>query len=315
MRQFKASAIHPVSWWILGLCFAIGAAATSEILVLLGIIGLAVAITLAVRERHPWSMSLKFYLVTALLVVAIRVLFRVIFNFDSSANVAFTLPALDISLGDLGGVSLFGRVSWDALVGALRDGLKMAAIILSIGLANSLANPRRLLKNTPGALYEVASAWVIAMNMAPQLIESAKRVSKARSLRVRSRRHNLLSSLVIPVLEDTIERSLGLAASMSSRGFGRQGGLTARQHLASRILSVAGACLMSIGSYLLLTLPNQGIALLILFSGVLSFLITIRIASSRQIRTRFQPDSWTARDLFVCLVALSVAALSVSGAA
>jgi energy-coupling factor transport system permease protein len=315
MRRFKASTIHPVSWWILGLCFAIGAAATSEISVLLGIMALTVAITLALRERHPWSLSLKFYLATAFIVVAIRVLFRIIFNFDSSVNIAFTLPALDISIGDLGGVSLFGRISWDALLGALRDGLKMAAIVLSIGLANSLANPRRLLKNTPGALYEVASAWVIAMNMAPQLIESAKRVRKARSLRGRSRRQHLLSSLIIPVLEDTIERSLGLAASMSARGFGRQGSLTARQHLASRLLSVTGASLLAIGSYLLLTLPDQGFPLLLLSCGAMCFLITIRIANARQIRTRFQPDRWTSRDLIVCLAALAIAALSISGAA
>jgi energy-coupling factor transport system permease protein len=313
MRGFKASAIHPYSWWILGLCFAISAAASSEIAVLLGIIALVLGITVSVREPAPWSKSLKFYLATALIVVAIRLVFRIVFNFDSDLNVAFALPALNISVGALGSVELFGRVSWDALLGALRDGLKMAAVILSVGLANTLANPRRLLKNTPGALYEIASAWVIAINMAPQLIESAKRVKKARRLRGRSRQQTLLSSLVIPVLEDTIERSLALAASMSARGFGRQGTLSPKQLLVVRMVSVVGVSCLAIGSYLLLTMSSSLIPLLLLGSGIVAIFITSRVASLRQIRTRFQPESWTSRDLAICLIGAAIATLSLGG--
>jgi energy-coupling factor transport system permease protein len=313
MRAFKASAIHPYSWWILGLSFAISAAATTDILALLSINAIAVAITISAREPAPWSKSLIFYLATALAVVVIRLIFRIVFNFDSDLNVAFALPSLNISLGDLGSVELLGRVSWDALSGAFRDGLKMAAIILSVGLANTLANPRRLLKNTPGALYEIASAWVIAINMAPQLIDSAKRVRKARSLRRRSRKQNLLSSLIIPVLEDTIERSLALAASMSARGFGRQGALSPRQHLASRLLSVIGVLCLAIGSYLLLTVSSIWIPLTLMVSGVSAVLITTRIASLRQIRTRFQPDVWTPRDFIICSVGAAIATMSVGG--
>lgn len=311
--NFRASAIHPYSWWVLGLCFAVSAAATSELASLIGLIFAVVAITLLARETAPWSRSLTFYLVTAFIVVVIRVLFRIIFNFDSGLNVAFELPSLNVSLGDLGGVELFGRVSWDALFGALRDGLRMAAIILSVGLANTLANPRKLLKNTPGALYEVASAWVIAINMAPQLIDSARRVRQARRLRGRSKNQNLLSSLFIPVLEDTIERSLALAASMSARGFGRQGVLSQRQQTFSRALSVVGLSCLSIGAYLLLTEPEPLIAGLLIAAGLLSIFATSRIASLRQIRTRYQPQKWTSRDTLVCTVALALAGLSWGG--
>ena len=86
MRVLKASAIHPYSWWILGLCFAISAAATTHILALLAISGVVVSITISAREPAPWSKSLVFYLVTALAVVAIRLIFRIIFNFDSGLN-------------------------------------------------------------------------------------------------------------------------------------------------------------------------------------------------------------------------------------
>lgn len=311
--RLKASSFHPYTWWALGLAFAISAAATSNIFALLGIIAVVLAITLGAREATPWARSLSFYLVTALAVVLIRVIFRIVFNFDSQTNAAFALPKVTVSLGELGKVELFGRVSWDALLGALRDGLRMAAIILSVGLANTLANPRRLLKNTPGALFEVASAWVIALNMAPQLIDSAKRVKQASRLRGRNQKRNLLGSLIIPVLEDTIERSLALAASMSARGFGRQGQLSQSQQIASRVLSFFGVTCLSIGAYLLLTLPSPWAGALLLSAGVLAVLTTSRIASKRQIRTRYAPETWTIRDFAVLASAALVACLPLVG--
>ena len=311
--RLKASAFHPYTWWALGLAFAISAAATSNIVALLGIIGLVIGITLGVREATTWSRSLNFYLVTALAVVLIRVIFRIVFNFDSQTNTAFTLPMLKVSLGELGSVELFGRVSWDAILGALRDGLRMAAIILSVGLANTLANPRRLLKNTPGALYEVASAWVIALNMAPQLIDSAKRVKQASRLRGRNEKRYVLGSLIIPVLEDTIERSLALAASMSARGFGRQGQLSQIQQIASRGLSLFGVTCLSIGAYLLLTLPSAWVGALLLTAGVVAVLTTSRIASKRQIRTRYAPETWAIRDFAVLAGAAFIACLPLVG--
>jgi energy-coupling factor transport system permease protein len=311
--KIKASAFHPYSWWALGLAFAISAAATSEVVALVCIIALVLGVTLLAREVTPWSRSLGFYLITALAVVLIRVIFRVVFNFDSETNTAFALPTFTIALGELGSVELFGRVSWDALLGAFRDGLRMAAIILSVGMANTLANPRRLLKNTPGALYEVASAWVIALNMAPQLIDSAKRVKQASLLRGRSQKRSILSSLIIPVLEDTIERSLALAASMSARGFGRQGSLTQRQQLASRVLSLVGVSCLTIGAYLLLTIPSPWVGALLLVAGVLAVLATSRVASKRQIRTRYAPETWAIRDFAVLAGAALVASLPLIG--
>jgi energy-coupling factor transport system permease protein len=217
-------------------------------------------------------------------------------------------------LGELGNTQLFGRVSWDALFGALRDGLRMASILVSVGLANTLANPRQLLKNTPGALYEVASAWVIAINMAPQLIDSAKRVKRASRLRGRNKRHNLLGSMLIPVLEDTIERSLALAASMSARGFGRQGQLRNRQLLALRLASFVGVTCLTVGAYLLLTSPSPWMAAVLLAVGILGVGATSRVAALRQIRTRYQPTSWAVRDALLVATAVAIVCFALSGA-
>lgn len=313
MKIFKAGQINPSAWWALGLSLAISAALVTRVDALLVIIATALAITFLARERAAWSKSLGFYLFTAGAVIVIRVIFRVVFNFDSADNIALNLPVISISLGVFGQVDMFGRVSWAALFSALQDGLRMAAIILSIGLANTLANPRRLLKNTPGALYEVASAWVIAINMAPQLIQSTQRVRSARRLRGRTRRQHLTSSLLIPVLEDTIDRSLALAASMSSRGFGRLGELSKREIMASRSLSVMGVIALAIGSYLLLTSKDGFLPLCLIVFGCLSVLITSLIAGRRQIHTRYRPDQWRKRDFVVLLASAGFIVAAIFG--
>ena len=71
----------------------------------------------------------------------------------------------------------------EALLAGLYDGLRLAAIVICIGAANSLANPKRLLKSLPPALYEIGTALVIAVTILPQLADSARRVRRAQSLR------------------------------------------------------------------------------------------------------------------------------------
>jgi energy-coupling factor transport system permease protein len=292
---------------------ATSAVTLTSALSLLALMVLVVATILLAREAAPWSKSLRFYIFTGLIVIAVRVGFRIIFNFDSADGVALNLPALNVNLGRLGEVQLFGRVSFTSLSSAVRDGLRMAAVILSVGLANSLANPRRLLKHTPGALYEVATAFVIAINMAPQLIASAKRVRAARDLRGRSRRQNLLSGLLIPVIEDTLESSLALAATMDARGFGRSGTMTKMQIAGARLANFLAICFITTGSYLLLCGTDHLWTATCFGAGLASLAATLRISSLKHIKTRYQPSQLRFQDFVFLAIATAIAALTFSG--
>ena len=63
------------------------------------------------------------------------------------------------------------------------DGLRLGTLLCCIGAANVLANPKRALRVLPGALYELGVAVVVALSVAPQLVESVQRVRRARRLR------------------------------------------------------------------------------------------------------------------------------------
>ena len=316
MKSFKASQVQPSTWWLLGLVLAFSSSLTGSPLVLATIIGLCVAIILLARdEAAPWSKSVKFYLALAAVVILLRLAFRLVFNYSTPpGDVLIDLPQATLDLGFGTPVSLFGPVSRTALTAGLTDGLRLAAIIVSIGLANSLANPRKLLKSTPAALYEVATAISVAINLAPQLIESLQRVRRARSLRGRSRGIGALTGTIIPALEDTIDKSLALAASMDSRGFGRRGRMTSREVLLARLASLASISSIIIGSYLLLTAGTSPmLAVAVIALGVLFMTFAVRLTSKRSNRSRYKKEALAFQDFAILAFAASVAIASLMG--
>jgi len=293
---------------------AVVAGASSSAIVQLAIASSALFLVLLMREDAPWSRSVGFYLALAAFVVIARVLFRIVFNIqDPSESTAISLPQLTLNLGFGPEVKLFGAISFEALSSGATDGLRLAAIILSIGMASSLANPRRLLKATPSALYEIASSISVAINLAPQLIASLQRVRRARALRGRSRGIGSLASTVIPVLEDAIESSLQLAASMDSRGFGRRGEMTKRDLLWARGSSLAAVAFLIIGSFVLLVGARQGLGFLVIALGLIAGYLTVKLNSKARIRTRYQPEVLGLFDYLLLSTALVLVGVAIFG--
>ena len=307
-KRLTASAASPLTWWLLAITMAIVAGVSQSALTQIVICLAALAAILVFREEAPWSRSVKFYLFLAGFVIIARVLFRIVFNIQNAEDItALDLPGFTVNLGFGPPVELFGAVGLQALIGGATDGLRLAAIILAIGMASSLANPRTLLKSTPSALYEIASAISVAINLAPQMISSLQRVRKARSLRGRSKGLGSMAGTVIPVLEDAIDSSLSLAASMDSRGFGRRGNLSKSLVLAARLSSLMAVVFLSVGSFALLVGQTQTIGWLLIAVGIIASFAAIRINSKSQIRTRFEPVKF--RTLDGLLLSLSAALL------
>ncbi len=300
---------------MLGLAFAISASLTVNPLTLFGLGALSMLFVLAFRDQSPWSRSVVFYIRLAGIVIAIRLLFRIIFNLESDpANPLLVLPEVNLGLGDLVTMHLFGSISAESLQAALTDGLRLAAIILAIGMANSLANPMKLLKSTPGALYEIATAISIAINLAPQLISSLNRVRRARGLRGQSKGIKALPGLVIPVLEDTIDQSMTLAASMSARGFGRKGTQSKARLTLTRFTGLAGLVLIAVGAFLLILSPsNQVLDLSITVAGLLSTVIYIKMSALGSLRTRYLVQKFRTGDYAIYVIAALLLALAFSG--
>jgi energy-coupling factor transport system permease protein len=269
----------------------------------------AVVVT-ARRTDHPWARSFRFYVWLGVAAVVLRVLWRVVLGGGYPGEVVLVLP--EVPLPDfVNGVTLLGPVTRETLVAGLYDGLRLATLVICVGAANSLANPKRLLRSLPPALYEVGTALVVAVTVLPQFTLSIQRVRAAQALRAGDTgRVKRLRRFLVPVLEDTFDRSLALAAGMDTRGYGRSGTATPRERRTTGALVLAGLCGVIVGVYALLdqTAPRL-LAGPMLAVGVLVAVAGLVNAGRRVQRTHYRPDRWRAPELGVVAVGLAVAVL------
>ncbi len=243
-------ATHAGAWWLWALALAAAASHTTNPLLLGLVIAVAALVVAARRSSAPWAVGFRWYLAVAALVVVLRVVFRVV-TAGAGPTVLVTLPEIRLPEA-AAGITLLGEVSAEALLAGFYDGLRLATMIVCVGAAAALANPKRLLAAMPPALYEVGTVLVVSISVFPQLVEAVGRVRRAQALRrgPRTRRH-LLRTVVAPVLADALDRSLLLAASMDSRGYGRSGEPGRRSWPTSACL-LAGVGGLAVGAYGLL---------------------------------------------------------------
>ena len=302
--------LHPGAWWLWALGLAAAASFTLNPFVL-AVVGAVVSVVVVARRGDaPWALSYRFYVYFALFVVVLRVLYRIVFGGGAVDGETVLLHLPEIPLPDVArGIQLLGDVTAVSLLGALYDGMRLAAIILCVGAANSLANPRRLLAAVPPAFYEVGTAVVVSLSVFPQLAESVQRVRRARRLRGdASRGVRSLRRVVVPVLEDALERSMTLAAGMDARGYGRTGGATPAQRLVTGGLMLGGLGALCVGAYAYLdgTAPRV-LAGPVLVVGVLLAAAALRSAGRRVRRTRYRPDRWRPAEVLTALCGVVVA--------
>ena len=302
----RSSALHPWAWWAWALLLATGISLTTNPL-LLGLLALAItAVVLLRRSDAPWARSVGAYFALAGVVIAIRMVFQIILGARVGTTVVFALP--ELHLPDWAqGIRLGGPVSAEALLGTAYDALRLATMLLCLGAANALANPRRALRSVPAALYEASVAVVIALSVAPQLIESGQRVAGAPPPRGgRAGGGGAIVALLVPVLEDAIERSLALAAGMEARGFGRTVDLRHRGRLLA--LMLGAAMLLTVGVFLFLdgSHPTLGVGFALV--GATGTFTGLRLTGRRLRVTRHRPEPWGLRETGVALAGAGAAA-------
>lgn len=279
--------LHPLAWWAwaIGIGIAVNATTNPLLLALLAVAMLVVV--LARRSSAPWARSIGAYLALAGFVIGIRVLFQLLIGAHAGSTVLFSLPEVPLPAW-AAGIRLGGPVSMEALAATGYDALRLAVLLFAVGAANALASPRQALRSVPAALYEASVAVVVALNVAPQLIESGQRVRRARRLRGEDARGLAsLGPIALSVLADAIDRSMALAAGMEARGFAR----TSSRPVGGPIL-IAAASLATLGAFLLLSTEFRLLATGLLLVGTVTMIWGLRRAGTRLGVTRYRPHRW-----------------------
>ncbi|MFM5967603.1 MAG: energy-coupling factor transporter transmembrane component T [Micrococcales bacterium] len=295
------SRAHPASWWVMGLSAGMAATLASNSAFSIAVCTISISAMLLARGRlvgrATGLIAIRFYLLSALIVVLVKVALR----------------------------AVFGEHPIDAmsLATAAGDGLKVSAILLSAGAANTLSDPRKLLRSTPPALKQLATAITIALNLAPQLITSFLSVRRAAKLRGRSRGLGAFKSVVIPTLTDALEGSIALATSMESRGFGRRATVTKRVDWLRLVLAIAAVAAI-FGAALILTFSNQvWLSAALAAAGMVLLGIHLRSIGRTALTTRYEVGKfavldwciWSLSFLILLAAALVNSAMAVSAGA
>ncbi|MFI6588622.1 CbiQ family ECF transporter T component [Embleya sp. NPDC050493] len=303
--------VHPGAWWLWALGLATAASRTTNPLLLALLSAVAGYVVANRRGDAPWALAFRMYLFLGLFIVTMRVLFRILFGAGAaSGHVLLDLPELPLPAW-AAGIHLFGPVVLEHVLGGCYDGLRLATMVVCVGAANALASPKRMLKAVPPALYEVGAAVVVALSVAPQLVESVQRVRRARRLRGGSQRGmRALRSIAIPVLQDALDRSLALAAAMDSRGYGRNRHLPRSIRLLTGALTLVGLIGMCVGVYALLdgSTPRY-LGSTMLPGGIVIAGIGFVLTGRRIDRSVYLPDRWRTAEFAVAGCGIGTGAL------
>ncbi|MEU7007146.1 energy-coupling factor transporter transmembrane protein EcfT [Streptomyces sp. NPDC046332] len=308
----RSNALHAGAWWLWALGLAVAASRTTNPLLLGLIVAVAGYVVAARRTDAPWARSYGAFVKLGLFVVGLRVVFSVLLGSAIPGTYElFTLP--EIPIPDWAqGVRIGGRVTAEQVVFAVYDGAKLATLLICVGAANALANPARLLKSLPGALYEAGVAVVVAMTFAPNMVADVVRLRTARRLRGRPTGGvRAVLQIGLPVLEGALERSIAVAASMDARGYGRTAQVPPAVRRTTNVLTLGGLLGVCAGSYGLLAAQGAGYGLPLVVAGLVAAMAGLRLGGRRAVRSRYRPDAWGARAWLVAGSGVAVAALMI----
>ena len=303
-----ARPLHPVAWWIWAIGVAAAAARTTNPVVLALLAAAVMNVAVARRQPGPAGRAVGVFVRLGLIVIAIRVLLTVLVGARLPGTTVFTLPSVDLP-DWAAGVSLGGPVTWEQVLGAVYGGLQLAVILGCFGAVNAVSSAYRLLRSLPPVLHEAGVAVAVAVTLAPQLVVSVGRVRAARRLRGRPGGLRGVRGTVMPVLEDALERSVRLAASMDVRGYGRTAAVSPGARRASSAALLVGLAGVVVGSFALLDGSAPAVLRIpMLVLGVGASLVGLALAGRRIHRTVYRPDPWALPEWLVSACGVGAAA-------
>jgi len=273
--------LHAGAWWLWALAVMVTATRTVNPWIL---VALAAVITIVVLACQGQLQAFRMYAIMAGALVVLRIVFRVVFG---------------------------GHLTPDALLAGFTTGAQLGVLVLCVGAANALASPKRLLALLPGALYELGTTIVVAVTVFPQLAESARRVQRSRQLRDdKGPWRHMIRDVAIPVLADTLDRSLLLAGAMDARGYGRAGAVTVAARRATTVLLTLAMAVLGVGAFMVFMPTTDWLGWVILAVGAALAVAGFRAAGRRVQRTRYRPDPWRGSEWAMTGCAVAIVAAS-----
>lgn len=277
MMRWKGSGRepHPAMWWLWAVIVATMVVTTEQDPFARLAVPIVICVTLAfilIRARLDTNRRriIRLALLASAFFLAFRLVIAIVIGVPMPGTALFNLPQIELPKF-LVGITVGGPVTVERILSVIIETITFATIIMIFASAGALTTPLRVLRAVPARFYGFGLAMAMATSIAPRTALSVARVRLAQELRGNSENSfQQMRRVAIPVLEESLERSIELAQSLESRGYGMHTPSRYRRERwgAEESLVVGGAV----------------IALLFLrFSGAAPILTTIIIFAALQV--------------------------------
>lgn len=209
--------LHPYTLWISSILIACGVVVLDNASVALVTLSAVALLVYLRRDGSPWNRSFDLSLRIGATILLIRTCVGMLIGVPIPGTTLFTLPQIHLPSW-IPGIRIGGAVTLERLSSSLHEGVIIATLIALFGAATSLTSPHKLLRVTPSFIYEIGITLVIATSIFPQLATSTRRIRTAQKLRGLEKIS--IKTIALPLLEESLNRSLQLAAAMDARGYG-----------------------------------------------------------------------------------------------
>lgn len=304
---------HPKAWvaWLAAAGTAV--VAVDNPLATLVALAALVAVAAGFAARGPEGRSYAVLLKLGLAFLVVRVALFGLTGHAGDTTLA-TLPRVALPRW-LGGLEVGGPLTAEVLAQSAAEGLRIAAFLACLGVFLSVVETYRVVRLLPRFLFEAGLIVSIAIAFVPAILRTAADVRDAQRLRGhRFRGLRSLRPLVVPVLASALERSLTLAASMETRGYGRRAGRAHRAEAAARAVALAGLVALAAGGALSLTRGGP-VPLAVAALGGAGLAASLAAIARAVPRTRYRPERTDAWDRALIACSAAVAALAVAARA
>ena len=218
--RVTTSSFHPLTWWLWAVLLATTLLLANTRAISVAIVTSTLVLALSMQRQTAGFYTFRWALRFAVIAFCFRMFIAIFIGVPMPGRTIFTLPQLQLP-DFLVGIRIGGPVTTQRLLSGFDEAVLLVALILIFATANALSNPHSLLRILPQRFYGLGLAGVISTSVAPQAARGIERVRSARRLRGQSS-HGIRSwrGVALPVLEDSLERSIDLAAGLESRGYG-----------------------------------------------------------------------------------------------